>query len=286
MGALSGFFRVGERRVWCSLLGDDRTKPPLICIPGGPGAAHDYLQPLEALAASRSVVFYDPLGSGRSERTTRTDWTIGDFLVELQELVRVVDAPRYYLFAHSAAGFAAYPFAFSHPPGLAGLVLGSCYPRIPGYHVAMERRLASLQLGELARFRAAERDISLRDARYIEIAGMHIRDLFHSAAPASFLKGADGTTNIRAHRALKGGSVFYTTGLEHWDVTSRLGEIAVPVLITCGRYDFVSPEDCADMQRQIPRAELAVFEHSGHMPHVEETELYIARLVRFLDACD
>ncbi len=285
MAALSGLFRIGDRRVWCTLLGDRRDRAPLIVVPGGPGAAHLYLRALEALAEQRPIVFFDSLGSGRSDRAAR-DWTVQDLLEELEELVRVIGAPRYHLLGHSAAGFAVFPFAFSQPPGLASLVIASCYPSIPDYHAQVDARLAHLTPEDKARFVAAEHDVRLRDQKYVATAVEHIKHFFHTARPPDFLHGMEGTTNVRAHRQIKGGSVFYTTHMADWDVTPRLGEIAVPTLITCGRYDFVTPEICADMQRRIPRAEVAVFESSAHMPHVEETAAYVARLEAFFAAND
>jgi L-proline amide hydrolase len=47
--------------------GAEPGKLPLVRLHDGPGAAHDDLEPLEALAETgRRVVFYDQLGCGRS----------------------------------------------------------------------------------------------------------------------------------------------------------------------------------------------------------------------------
>jgi pimeloyl-ACP methyl ester carboxylesterase len=45
------------------LLGDG---PPLVCLPGGPGRAAEYLGDLGGLAASRQLVLLDPRGVGSS----------------------------------------------------------------------------------------------------------------------------------------------------------------------------------------------------------------------------
>jgi proline iminopeptidase len=285
MAALMGTFQLGDRRVWCTMVGDRRDRPPVIVVPGGPGAAHLYLRALGALSELRPIVFFDSLGSGQSERADR-DWTIDDLLQELQQLVRVIGAPRYHVLGHSAAGFAVFPFAFAAPPELASVVLASCYPSVPRYHTSIEATLSHLSPEDRAWFVAAERDVALRDQRYITIAVEHIKHFFHTSPPPEFLRGLEGSTNVRAHRQIKGGSVFYTTHMAQWDVTERLREISVPTLISCGRYDFVTPELCAEMQGRIPRAEVAVFEHSGHMAHVEEPEAYLARLEAFFAAND
>ena len=49
-------------RVWYRIVGEGESpgKLPLMCLHGGPGANHDYLEPLEAMAATgRRVIFYD-----------------------------------------------------------------------------------------------------------------------------------------------------------------------------------------------------------------------------------
>ena len=61
-----------------------------------------------------------------------------------------------------------------------------------------------------------------------------------------------------------------------------LGEIAAPTLFTCGRYEVMSLPTCEDIQRRIPRCELSFFEHSSHMPHIEEPVTHRERVARFL----
>ncbi len=54
---------------WYRVVGDheEPRKLPLLALHGGPGATHDYLEPLEAMAATgRRVIFYDQLGCGQS----------------------------------------------------------------------------------------------------------------------------------------------------------------------------------------------------------------------------
>jgi len=40
----------------------------VLCLHGGPGMPHDYLERLEDPAVSRPTVFYDQFGCGRSDR--------------------------------------------------------------------------------------------------------------------------------------------------------------------------------------------------------------------------
>jgi proline iminopeptidase len=83
--------------------------------------------------------------------------------------------------------------------------------------------------------------------------------------------------------AMWGPSEFYCTGnLRDYDRTVRLAELGLPLLFTCGRYDEAAPATVAAYQRLLPGAEVAVFERSAHVPHLEEPDRYVALLRDFL----
>ena len=49
----------------------------------------------------------------------------------------------------------------------------------------------------------------------------------------------------------------------------------MPVLVTVGRYDWVTPVSCSEtIARLVPNAELVIFENSGHSPQNEERDLF------------
>jgi hypothetical protein len=60
--AREGFVGFHGHKVWHRIVGgrEDPGKLPLLCLHGGPGAPHDYLEPIEAMvAAGRRIIFYD-----------------------------------------------------------------------------------------------------------------------------------------------------------------------------------------------------------------------------------
>ena len=67
MTSESGYIDVPGGRVWFRSVGDGHGIP-LLCLHGGPGFPHDYLEELEGLGDRRRVLFYDQLGCGRSDR--------------------------------------------------------------------------------------------------------------------------------------------------------------------------------------------------------------------------
>jgi len=66
-----GILRWEAGRTWYRVDGDLRRADaaPLVLLHGGPGGAHDYLEPLAELAriAARPCVLYDQIGCGRSQ---------------------------------------------------------------------------------------------------------------------------------------------------------------------------------------------------------------------------
>src|SRR5579859_5824502 len=85
------------------------------------------------------------------------------------------------------------------------------------------------------------------------------------------------------YNTMNGPSEFYVIGtLKTWDITDRLHEINVPTLLLSGRYDEATPTIVETIHRNIPGSEWIIFENSSHMPHVEETDLYLQVLNRFL----
>lgn len=73
MNAEEGSIQVTGGKVWYKLLGKGMAGSPLLIVHGGPGATHDYLEPLQALADERPVVFYDQLECGQSDHPGRKD---------------------------------------------------------------------------------------------------------------------------------------------------------------------------------------------------------------------
>ena len=69
-------------------------RTPLLLLHGGPGAGHDYLEPLSALADERPVIFYDQLGCGRSDRPDDASmWHIEHFVEAIDALRQALRPP-------------------------------------------------------------------------------------------------------------------------------------------------------------------------------------------------
>jgi pimeloyl-ACP methyl ester carboxylesterase len=67
------------------------------------------------------------------------------------------------------------------------------------------------------------------------------------------------------------------------DQRAKLKKLKVPTAVLHGKHDALFALDEAQaMAKQIPDAELVVFEQSGHAPHLEETDAFNAALGKLL----
>ena len=98
--------------------------------------------------------------------------------------------------------------------------------------------------------------------------------------PLERASAGEGTV---VYNTMWGPAEFFMTGnLLSYDRTARLGEIDIPTLFTCGRYDEATPGATVWYQSLLPQSELVVFERSAHHPQLEETEYYLQTLRKFL----
>jgi L-proline amide hydrolase len=89
------------------------------------------------------------------------------------------------------------------------------------------------------------------------------------------------------YMTMNGPSEFYVIGtLKTWSIVDRLHQIDVPVLLISGKYDEATPATVQPYMDHIKDVRWEIFEHSSHLPHVEETDRYLEVVARFLDACD
>src|ERR1700736_1182097 len=117
-----GYVNVTGGRVWYEIVGEgDAT--PLITLHGGPGFTHDYLEPLGALCRERPVVFYDQLGSGKSDHPhDKSLWKIDRFVKELAELRSALGLKRAHILGQSWGTMLLTDYALTQPDRVVSLI--------------------------------------------------------------------------------------------------------------------------------------------------------------------
>jgi proline-specific peptidase len=258
---------------------------PLLTLHGGPGSPHDYLEPLERLANERPIIFYDQLGCGKSERPGDTTlWQRNRFVEELDQIRQALNLEQVHLFGHSWGSMLAIDYALTRPDGLMSLILASPALSISRWLSDMEDYRKSLPT-DVQKILEEHESNGTTDSEGYQRAAMEFYQRYLCRLhpwPESLERTVAGEGTI-VYNTMWGPSEFFMTGnLLNYDCTAHLGKIDIPTLFTCGRYDEAKPETTAWYQSLLPKSEIAVFEQSAHMPHLEETEHYLQTARNFL----
>jgi proline-specific peptidase len=285
-----GFVPFRGFKTWYRIAGEREApgKFPLLALHGGPGATHDYLEPLEDLAAAgRRVIFYDQLGNGNSDQPHDPSlWTVDLFVEEVGAVRRSLRLDRTHLLGQSWGGMLAMQYALTQPQGLVSLTIASSPASMPQW-VAEANRLRAQLPSEVQRILLAHEAAGTTDApAYQEAMLVFYRrhvcrlDPWPDSLNRSFAKIAQ---NPEVYNTMNGPSEFHVIGtLRHWTIVDRLGEIRVPTLVTSGRHDEATPAIAETVHRGIPGSRWVVFENSSHTAHLEEKGRYLQMLEQFL----
>ena len=258
---------------------------PLVCLHGGPGVGHDYLEPLEAVARTgRRVIFYDQLGCGKSDQPNAPEmWTVGLYVDEVNCVRAALGLDRIHLLGQSWGGMLAMEYALTQPKGLVSLTIASSPSSMPLW-VAEANRLRELLPAEVQSTLQKHEAAGTTDTQeYLDAVTVFYKR--HVCRLDPYPDYVDRTfANVgQVYLTMNGPSEFHVIGtLKDWDVTPRLPEIRVPTLITSGRYDEATPLIAGTVNKGIPGSKWVIFENSSHMSHAEEPELYVKVLDEFL----
>jgi proline iminopeptidase len=283
-----GYAAVTGGKIWYRVVGRGN-RTPLLVIHGGPGYAHNYLRPLEELANTRPVIFYDQLGSGRSDWPEDTRlWRVERFREELEHLRKAVGVEQMHLLGHSWGSLLAVEYYLACPNFVQSMILAS--PCLSTTHWIADASELIKQLPEQTRnaIEFHQSNGTTNSEEYTAAAREYERRflLRLEPTPAPVLE-SKANTNDLIYSTMWGPSEFHITGtLQGYDCTTRLPELACPVLLTCGEYDEATPSTTHWYSSLIPNAKVIVFEKSAHMSHLEETDAYLKAVQQFLNPFD
>lgn len=283
--APEGYIPVPGGRVWYKVLGSS-TRVPLLTLHGGPGAGHDYLEPLESLAADRPVIFYDQLGCGKSDQPEdRSLWRIERFVEEVKAVREGLGLASVHLLGHSWGGWLAIEYMLSEPAGVVSLVLSGTSSSVDEYIRGTERLRAALPSEVRKTLSRHEATADFHNPEYeaavVQFYKQHFCRL--DPWPEPLMRTVQNITGNPVYQAMWGPNEFIGTGnLVGWNRTKRLGEITVRTLITVGRYDSVTPSCAETLHRGINGSRLEILDGSSHMAPLEEPGRYLELVRQFL----
>jgi len=276
-------------RIWTRSIGggapDER--PPILMMHGGPGGSHDYMVNLSVLASpTQRVVFYDQLGSGRSDCPDDLGlWQLPRFVAEIDHVRNALGLDRVVLLGQSWGGMLAIEYATTQPAGLIGLILANSTASSPLWSAEAQRLRAALPPDVQATLTKHEIAGTTDDSDYQAAVGVFFsRHVIRVQPLPDFVKRSFDHIGP-AYGVMWGPSEFYCTGnLKDWDRTASLGDIHVPTLLISGEHDESTPVINKELQGLIAGARWVLLDGCSHLTHVEAPERFLRAVRDFLES--
>ncbi len=287
--AREGLIDVPGGRVWYRILGEGAPGTPLLALHGGPGGLACRFERLAPLANERPVIFYDQLGSGRSDHPTDTTlWQLPRFVLEVDAVRRALDLTSVHVLGHSWGGALAAEYMLSGMPvGVVSLVLSSPLLSTPRWIADADSLRATLPRAVRAVLDTHEADGTIDAPAYLAATdsfyARYVRRL--PIVPEPLCEGLQ--SNDTVYRQMWGPTEFRSTGsLREWSRAGDLDELTLPVLFIAGEFDEARPGTLEEFRATMRDARLVVIPGAAHSTMREKPEAYVSALRAFLRSAD
>ena len=268
-------------------------KGTILTLHGGPGSSSAGMVRMALLSQfGYRVVLYDQLGGGASEKPgDMTLYTMDHFVDEVEGVREGLGLGKVHLYGASWGGFLATGYGVKYWKSLKSLQIesGTCSYRL--FMSEIEKLRSQLPEKIQATLKKYEAAGDTKNPEYAEamkyVYGKHAWRFDPSKHPSirMWLEKNAGEYPYSVYRIMCGINDFYGTGnLWYWDVTDQLKNIDVPTLVTCGRYDEVTPGNAEVIHRGIKGSKLVIFENSAHHMFLEEPDKWLSVHREFLDS--
>jgi pimeloyl-ACP methyl ester carboxylesterase len=240
---------------------------PLLLLHGFPFNSALWRPQLPALGEPCRVIAPDFRGFGASQLSPRpyTMARLADDIAEILDALRIGQAA---VAALSMGGYVAFELVKRHPQRVAALFLADTRPGPDTPEARANRdRMArtALQQGSRA------------------VAEQLIPKLLAPETLAQKPELEDTLLDMMASASPQAIAAALSAMAERHDSTPHLSAIDVPVLVTGGTQDAITPPDEIEAwSRLIPDAKVQFIESAGHVPNMEQPDLFNAMLLDFL----
>ncbi len=282
----------GKFNVWTKRIGNN-PKIKVLLLHGGPGGSHEAFESFESFLPQEGIefIYYDQLGSYRSDKPTDTSLWVTERFVEEVEQVRQalnLDSSNFYLLGHSWGGILAMEYALKYQQHVKGLIISNMMSSCPAYAAynknVLQKQMDPKVVDSILMF---ENENKTADPQYMNLLmnnyyNEHVCRVNPLPEPVSRMFGH---INTQVYTIMQGPSEFGISGrLALWDRTADLYKIKVPTLVIRGMHDTMDPEFMKLMSEKLGNGQLATCTNGSHCSMWDDQPNYFKGLVSFLKA--
>ncbi len=290
---------------WLLIRGLDVSRPLLLFLHGGPGESNMWLAhyTMNELEKYFVCVNWDQRGTGKSFRPgpPAESMTIDQFVQDTIALIELLRSrfgqQKVLLLGHSWGSVLAMKVAAARPDLLYAVIgMGQVVDGKRGedlsYRYVLERahaehnRKAIRSLEQLCGSDTFRKDSKFVQRRWLVRYGgmMHALD---TGAVVSILLNAPECSIVDCIRGLRMRDMKFSCRRMGYEIMGvnllqEIPELSVPVVFFTGSYDYTTPFVLVEQfyaSLHAPHKKLIWFEHSAHMPHMEEPDKFQRELI-------
>lgn len=269
---------INNCKIYYEVLGEEQEET-IFFIHGAPGLGdcRSDIKAFSSLASDYQLVFLDMRGSGRSADAppyTHEQWT-----ADIEQMRQELKVEKIHILGGSYGGYLALEYAIRYPDSVKSVLLRDTAANNKSNDDSIDRALKANLDG------LHEEKLRSLFAGTVE-SNEELKETFYKIQPLYTVEYDEAKVREKID------SIYYHFETHNYafnqnkvsfDITEDIKNIKVPVLITVGIHDWITPVSSSDVLAQnIPTNTYIKFEHSGHSPHLEENEKFLRHMRKFL----
>ena len=249
---------------------------PLIVLHGGPGMDHTMFRPfLDPLGEDFRVLYVDERGQGLSDRVDPQTLSLEVFARDVDVVAEALALDHFALLGHSFGAIVAMNHATEIRTAVAYVISGGA-DTSDALLADVEASLGAM--GEAGKPIAAtweEEKTVETEEQLRELLRAQMPFHFHGEVPPGYGDETIGTPDVLRH--------FANVGYGDFDFPPKLADVHKPVLVIVGEQDrTTTPRAARALHDGLPNSELVIIPEAGHMSFVEQQDVYLDAVRRFL----
>jgi proline iminopeptidase len=281
---------INGHKIWYESEGQGE---PLVLVPGGPGGRHNYFHPyFSALREHFRVIYFDPFGTGKSDRAKNLkEYSWSQEVDDLEALRKELGLGKINLLGHSWGGNVVEAYTVKYPNSVARLIISNSGASSKGLQASIDhdnREIPEIFPESWSKMEKLRAKGVKSDSMEMMEAGPDPEQelaMFYFYDRDNVKKLIDRDVNMDVANSIMGPDMDTKLGeqLANFDFRSSLRALKIPILILVGRGDgVVPPRIAAELAESMPEAKFVIFEHGGHFAFLEETDKYMQVLSDFI----
>jgi 4,5:9,10-diseco-3-hydroxy-5,9,17-trioxoandrosta-1(10),2-diene-4-oate hydrolase len=252
--------------------------PTVVLVHGVGRFIEDWLPCFSKLASRYCIYAIDLLGHGHTDKPLSASYSIVDLARFLNEFITTLGMKRAHIIGHSLGGGITLQLTLQFPEVVDKLVL-VCSAGL-GKEATLVLRIATVPvLGELLT-RPSRSGTKRLLKEFVEDPDILTDDLVDTSFQ---MASAPGAQKILLKTLRAAGNLFGQHKEMYGPIVENLSSIHHPALVIWGQQDRVLPVDHAKVAAQgLPDVRIEILDGCGHMPMLEQTELFNTSILDFL----